>query len=42
MPKTTASGKVRDDELPSTLQRSDDKAQRTFAKAHDAAADPVR
>ena len=38
MPKTTKSGKVDKDELPSTLQRSDDKAQRTFAKAHDSAA----
>nr|WP_297429493.1 ChaB family protein [uncultured Actinotalea sp.] len=37
MPKTTRSGKPRQDELPSTLQRSDAKAQRTFAKAHDAA-----
>ena len=39
MPKTTKGGKAKKDELPSTLQRSDDKAQRTFAKAHDAAAD---
>jgi cation transport regulator ChaB len=39
MPKTTKGGKPKIDELPSTLQRSDDKAQRTFAKAHDAAAD---
>src|SRR5688500_16789594 len=39
MPKTTKGGKVRDEELPSTLQRSDEKAQRTFAKAHDAAAE---
>lgn len=38
MPKTTKSGKARRDELPSTLQKSDAKAQRTFAKAHDAAA----
>lgn len=30
-------GKPVQDELPSTLQRSDDKAQRTFAKAHDSA-----
>jgi cation transport regulator ChaB len=37
VPKTTRSGKPRQDELPSTLQRSDAKAQRTFAKAHDAA-----
>jgi cation transport regulator ChaB len=39
MPKTTKSGKVIRDELPSTLQRSDSKAQRTFAKAHDSAAE---
>src|SRR6478609_5235069 len=39
MPKTTKSDKVIQDELPSTLQRSDAKAQRTFAKAHDAAAE---
>ncbi|OBI79851.1 ChaB family protein [Mycobacterium sp. E740] len=38
MPKTTKSGSARKSELPSTLQRSDAKAQRTFAKAHDAAA----
>src|SRR3712207_2620654 len=39
MPKTTKSGKAKKDELPSTLQRSDPKAQRTFAKAHDSAAE---
>ncbi len=39
MPKTTKGGKARQDELPGTLRRSDDKAQRTFAKAHDSAAD---
>ncbi|MCW2509549.1 MAG: chaB [Modestobacter sp.] len=39
MPKTTKSGNAAQDEIPSTLQRSDEKAQRTFAKAHDAAAD---
>ena len=39
MPKTTKGGKARQEELPSTLQRSDEKAQRTFAKAHDAAAE---
>ena len=38
MPKTTRSGKAVESELPSTLQRSDDKAQQTFAKAHDSAA----
>jgi len=37
MPKTTKSGKVIEDELPSTLQRSDEKAQRTYAKTHDSA-----
>jgi cation transport regulator ChaB len=37
MPKTTKSGKPKQDEIPSTLQRSEEKAQRTFAKAHDAA-----
>jgi cation transport regulator ChaB len=39
MPKTTPGGKPKQDELPSTLQRSNAKAQRTFAEAHDAAAD---
>jgi cation transport regulator ChaB len=39
MPKTTKRGDVREGELPSTLQRSDEKAQRTFAKAHDSAMD---
>ena len=39
MPKTTKSGDAAQDEIPSTLQRSDEKAQRTFAKAHDAAAE---
>jgi cation transport regulator ChaB len=37
MPKTTKSGSARKSELPSTLQKSPAKAQRTFAKAHDAA-----
>ncbi|PRY11461.1 ChaB family protein [Kineococcus rhizosphaerae] len=37
MPKTTGGGKPVADELPSTLQRSDAKAQATYAKAHDAA-----
>ena len=37
MPKTTKRGKAKQSELPSTIQRSDAKAQRTFAKAHDAA-----
>jgi cation transport regulator ChaB len=39
MPKTTKGGDARKDELPSTLRRSNRKAQRTFAKAHDAAAE---
>jgi cation transport regulator ChaB len=39
MPKTTKSGKPKQGEIPSTLERSDEKAQRTFAKAHDSAAD---
>jgi cation transport regulator ChaB len=39
MPKTTKSGKATQSELPSTLQRSPKKAQRTFAKAHDSAAE---
>lgn len=38
MPKTTKGGTPRKDEPPSTLKKSDAKAQRTFAKAHDAAA----
>ena len=37
MPKTTRSGGAKKSELPSTLQRSEKKAQRTFAKAHDSA-----
>ena len=39
MPKTSKSGKPKRDELPSTLKRSPAKAQRTFAKAHDSAAE---
>lgn len=38
MPKTTKSGSAKNSELPRTLRKSDAKAQRTFAKAHDAAA----
>ena len=38
MPKTTARGTAKQRELPDTLKRSPAKAQRTFAKAHDAAA----
>jgi cation transport regulator ChaB len=39
MPKTTKSGKPKKVELPSTVNRSNTKAQRTFAKAYDAGAD---
>ena len=37
MPKMAKGEKVRRSELPGTLKRSGPKAQRTFAKAHDAA-----
>lgn len=37
MPKTTKSGQPKPDEIPSTLQRSPKKAQRTFAKTYDSA-----
>ena len=39
MPKTTRDGKPKQSELPATLKRSPAKAQRTFAKVHDAAAE---
>jgi hypothetical protein len=39
MPKTTKSGKAKQSELPGTLKRSNAKAQRTWAKAHDNAAE---
>lgn len=39
MPKTTQSGRPKQSELPDTLQRSGGRAQRTFAKTHDAAAE---
>lgn len=39
MPKTTRGGNAKKSELPSTIARSGAKARRTFAKAHDAAAD---
>ena len=39
MPKTTRSGAARQEELPDTLKRSPKKAQRQFAKTHDAAAE---
>ncbi len=38
MPMMAKNGKPRKSELPSTVARSSGKAQRTFAKAHDAAA----
>jgi len=37
MPKTTRSGTVKKDELPSTLQRSGRKARQTFAETYDSA-----
>lgn len=37
MPKVTKSGKVKTGELPGTLQRSDHKAQETYAKTLDSA-----
>jgi cation transport regulator ChaB len=37
MPKTTKKGDAKQSELPDTIKRSDAKAQRTFAKAHDSA-----
>jgi hypothetical protein len=37
MPKTTKGGQAKKGGLPSTLQKSSAKAQRTFAKAHDSA-----
>ena len=39
MPKTTKRGTAKKSELPSTLKKSPAKAQRTFAKVHDAAAE---
>ncbi|MFC5998644.1 ChaB family protein [Quadrisphaera sp. GCM10027208] len=39
MPKTTKRGDPKRSELPDTLKRSPKKAQRTFTKAHDAAAE---
>jgi cation transport regulator ChaB len=39
MPKTSKSGKPVKEELPGTIRRSPQKAQRTFAKAHDSAAE---
>jgi len=39
VPKTTKSGQPKQDELPGTPKRSPRKAQETFAKAHDSAAE---
>ena len=39
MPKTRPDGRPDAEELPGTLRRSDAKAQRTFAEAHDSAAE---
>jgi cation transport regulator ChaB len=39
MPKTTTGGRAKQSELPDTLRRSSGKAQRTFAKTHDRAAE---
>jgi cation transport regulator ChaB len=39
MPMTDNNGNPIQEELPGTIQRSPDKAQRTFAKAHDSAAE---
>ncbi|RZU31220.1 ChaB family protein [Blastococcus saxobsidens] len=39
MPKTTKKGDAKQSELPSTLRRSENKAQRTFTKAYDSAVD---
>ena len=39
MPKTIKSGKPKQSELPETLKKSPKKAQRQFAKTHDAAAE---
>jgi len=37
MPKTNKAGQAIEDELPSTLQRSDRKAKQTYAKTYDSA-----
>jgi cation transport regulator ChaB len=39
MPKMTSGSRPKQWELPSTMKKSSAKAQRTFAKAHDSAAD---
>ncbi len=42
MPKTSKSGDAKKSELPDTLKRSNEKAQRTFAKAYDSAMDQYK
>ena len=37
MPKTTKEGEPKEEELPAPIQRSGEKAKRTYAKAHDSA-----
>ncbi|BDZ42285.1 hypothetical protein GCM10025865_15840 [Paraoerskovia sediminicola] len=37
MPKTNRSGDAKQSEIPSTLERSDEKAQRTYAQTYDSA-----
>ncbi|MDN5570202.1 MAG: ChaB family protein [Propionibacteriaceae bacterium] len=39
MPKTNRDGSAKESELPSTLERSDELAQRTYAHTYDAAID---
>jgi cation transport regulator ChaB len=39
MPKTNSNGQPKKEELPGTIKRSPAKAQRTFAKTHDSAAE---
>jgi cation transport regulator ChaB len=39
MPKMRSENEVKESELPSTLKKSSAKAQRTFAKTHDSAAE---
>jgi hypothetical protein len=39
VPKTTRSGRAKESELPSTLQRSDQKAKDTYAQTYDSAAE---
>ena len=39
MPKTNKDGSAKKSELPSTIARSDEKAQRTYAKTYDSASE---